>query len=225
MEENIAIADYFYNSVQADLVKQFNNKFGATIPSKAWRERILYGFGEQSFSEYKELKFSYDNGRSLSAIAFHSRNLLELKIWVHHCLADEKNLRSFFEDAGRDGRQLIDAFVNWEGVNSELGQQAKAARDKLEESAKNHGVESIDGTYQSVGNVANLYPELSSYYKVPNKMLSKFAHPTALTILGLPNTDVIRLKDSFYNLGCICFSAATRALAINMSIELLYPYR
>jgi hypothetical protein len=46
-----------------------------------------------------------------------------------------------------------------------------------------------------------------------NKMLSKFAHPTAMQILGMADDEKLSLhRDTFYALGCCFFLGAFSAL-------------
>ena len=224
-EKNVSAAAYFNKAARAGILKIYNNDYPTGIPSENWQQRIIYGFAEQIFSEYDELAKQYRNSAALSSVAFHARNLLELLVWVIHCLASEENLRRLYEDAGRDGRELLDVFQKWtEAWKSDFGsEQIDEARNRLKASAEEKGVSTIDGSYKSVGAIAALYPKLDSYYKMSNKVLSKCAHPTALTIVGVPNEAIKQLKDSFWGLGCFWFCASIRPIGMRLGLELDDP--
>ena len=193
--------------------KQFFDHYAPHIPAGAWLDRIFYGLYKELFTEYDELVRAATQGSPISSIAFHTRNLFELWVWTHHCLADDKNAKKLYDDAARDGRDLLDRHATWaaEAGSTNAVDSFNDAKDRLSKAAAASGVDDINGNYDNVGQIAKQYPELKDY-PIAFKTLSKFAHPTALNIVGLP-PKAEELKPVFFDQGCLAFTKAVVQLA------------
>jgi hypothetical protein len=149
----------------------------------------------------------------LALLSWRARNLLELSVWATFCAKDRNKARQFFEDVGRDASNLLNAFKKWgEATNQspDWFQRGAEARDRLANAALLRGVESIDGQFTNVADAAEVIG-IAHHFSLMNKLLSKFAHPTAMLILG--NSEVRKMqKDSVFANGCLFFVGAFTAL-------------
>jgi hypothetical protein len=72
------------------------------------------------------------------------------------------------------------------------------------------GIESLEGRFKEVRDAAE---ECGIEFTLTNKMLSKFAHPTALRILeGVDEEREALQREMFYSKGCLFFLGAFHAL-------------
>ncbi len=114
---------------------------------------------------------------------------------------------------GRDASNLLKAFQTWGEATNQFPdwfQQGKDARDGLANAALVRGVASIDGQLTKVAAAAEEIG-IAHHFKPMNKLLSKFAHPTAMLILG--NSEARKMqKDSVFANGCLFFVGAFTAL-------------
>jgi hypothetical protein len=82
----------------------------------------------------------------------------------------------------------------------------------LSRRAASEGIETLDGTYKEVSEAAKECG-IGSQFSVSYKMLSKFAHPTAMRILARPDETKNALqRDLFFSHGCLFFTGAFDAL-------------
>ncbi len=181
----------------------------------AWQVELLSALCFQVFSEYLRLKDARMGERiDPSLLAWRARNLLELSVWSAYFARSRENARRLYEDAGRDAKDVLDVFEQW-------GQAAEQSADwlsvlaegkhDLSHRAATEGIETLDGSYMRVAKAAD---ECGlKEFGVPNKMLSKFAHPTAMQILGISDeAKQVLQRDMFYGLGCLFFVGAFTAL-------------
>jgi Family of unknown function (DUF5677) len=184
----------------------------------AWWVQLLASLCSQIFSEYLSLKRSYENKQSddASLIAWRARNLLELCVWSIYCAKSRKNARRVYVDAGRDSRGIFDAFIKWGAATA----QAKdwldpiaAGKQKLSKKALElDGIQSLDGPYKKVNDAATECA-FGEHFSLSYKMLSKFAHPSAMRILASPDEKREALqRDCFFSQGCLFFTGAFNAL-------------
>lgn len=123
--------------------------------------------------------------------------------------------RWLYEDAGRDARDIFEAFEKWGDITQQPAdwiEPLRTGREDLYRRAAVEGIERLDGADERVSDVAgNL--GFKQQYTPYFKMLSKFAHPTAMQILAASNNDK---RDAqrvcFFGLGCLFFSGAVAAL-------------
>ena len=181
-----------------------------------WWVQLFASLCSQAFSEYLSLKRSYGEKRDdSSVIAWRARNLLELSVWCLYCSKSRKNARRLYEDAGRDMLGLFTAFTKWGTQTAQdpdwLDLFTGAKRD-LSQRAASDGIASLDGSYKQVSEAAK-ESGIGDHFALSYRMLSKFAHPTAMQILAPSDEAKAALqKDCFFSQGCLFFSGAFVAL-------------
>jgi hypothetical protein len=151
----------------------------------------------------------------MSRLAFHSRNLFELAIWCIACEKDPAILRTLYEDAGRDAKDLIKAFEKW-GVIAQQDESyfedMNKKNEDLEKVATEAGVLNLEEKYTKIRNLADTIG-MGEDYDIIYKFLSKFSHPTALQIIGeFPREGWFNLNTVIYEHGCVNFIGAFQAL-------------
>jgi hypothetical protein len=182
----------------------------------AWRVQLLSGLCFQVFAEYRRLQDARAAERiDPSLVAWRARNLLELSVWSTYFATSHENARRLYEDAGNDVRDVLDNFERWGQTarqpNDWLSAIASGKKD-LSRRAASEGIEKLDGRYMRI-DVAASKCGLTDTFNPMNKMLSKFAHPTAMQILGIVGDEKQSLqRDWFYALGCCFFLGAFNAL-------------
>ncbi len=187
-------------------------------PGNAWYVQALAGLCSHAFSEYLWLKKAYernDPADDASLLAWRARNLLELCVWSIYCTRSIENARRFYEDAGRDVLGVFNAFTKWgskTGQDTDWIDPLEAAKQGLKSRAGAEGIASLEGSYTWVSNAAKECG-FGDMISVDYKLLSKFAHPTAMRILGAPDDAKNALqRDVFFSKGCLFFTGAFEAL-------------
>ncbi len=132
------------------------------------------------------------DGTPLAIVAWHARNLLELAIWTEYCIQSPENGVRFGVDAVRDFDDIIKLISQDEiEANPEAKkhiQEFKAARSIL---ATTITAEELSKRYTSVRTAASAIGKLTQYENTM-KLLSKWAHPTAVAVmLGHPPGETI----------------------------------
>lgn len=169
-----------------------------------------------TFSEYLSLKRAYQETSSDSSlIAWRARNLLELSVWSVYCSRSKENALRLFADGGRDVLNLFDAFVKWtrlvKATDPDIEPISKE-RANLEARAALHGIESLEGSYKQVSEAAKEVG-MGDHFNVTNKLLSKFAHPTAMQIMAPAESEKLLVqKEMFFSHGCLFFLGAFHPL-------------
>jgi hypothetical protein len=109
----------------------------------------------------------------------------------------------------------LDEFQHWgqsSGQQDDWLAKFDGAKFDLSNRAANEGINKLDGKYMRVGAAAEICG-LTDLFKIANKTLSKFAHPTAMQILGTADEAKRELqRDMFYGHGCCYFINAFNAL-------------
>jgi len=185
-------------------------------PDNAWWVEVFASLSAQTFAEYLALKRAYQENRGdASLLAWRARNLLELSVWALYSAKSRDNARRLFEDAGRDANDLYDVFSKWGKATAQDADWLDSftnAKRTLSERATSEGIESLDGSFKRVRDAAQECG-MGQHFSLSIKLLSKFAHPTALLIFAPPNEAKTRLqKDMFYSHGCLYFLGAFNAL-------------
>jgi hypothetical protein len=121
---------------------------------------------------------------AVSGAAWNARNLLELWIWLKYCAASRENARRFHEDALRDMRGLSDALSKMHTQQGIPNEFEASARVQFELAREKFGLDSLDSDYLRVGDAAKAVG-LADQFGSTNKFLSKFAHPTAVLVVGI----------------------------------------
>lgn len=180
-----------------------------------WSLRVHAPLCTAIFSEYLALRKAFDAGKEddLSLLAWHARNLLEFSVWASYCAASDENTGRFYADAGRDGLDLLRSLGNWgekRDDDPEWAAQFAVAKGALVASAEEKGLGSLDDPYVKVRDAAKECG-LQEHFAVTYKFLSKFAHPTALVLLGNLDSKKQQVREAIYGTGCVCFAGAFSA--------------
>jgi hypothetical protein len=181
-----------------------------------WYVQILGAFCFKVFSEYLLLKSDYERKQAddASLLAWRARNLLELSVWCIYLSKRRENARRLYEDAGRDALELFNAIETWGKANEQPAdwfESTASGKLGLSERAASEGIKTLDGSYK----VHNAAKEcgMESHFRLSFKLLSKFAHPTAMQLLAPPNESKAQLqRDYFFSEGCLFFTGAFSVL-------------
>jgi hypothetical protein len=187
-------------------------------PGNAWYVQVFGSLCSQLFAEYIHLEKAYgDQRRDPSLIAWRARTLLELSVWCAYCTESREKAQRFYGDAGRDLFNMFQLFEEWGRLTGQPADwSAPFAMEKQEISrrAAAEGIKTLDGPYMTVSRaMKELGGPFEKFYKVANKTLSKFAHPTAMFVLGTSDeATTANQVDAFFALGCLCFTGGFNAL-------------
>jgi hypothetical protein len=151
-----------------------------------WRLDLLLGLIGHIIAFQVLLRFAWLD-KHISTVAWVARNLLEIAVWTDYCCTSLDNARRLYEDAFRDSRDIIKAAEAMVPLylardpQSPIKDSVLEASQHLEKKAVEEGVADLDASYYSVSKAAE---ELGTggIVKPIYKMLSKFAHPTALVL-------------------------------------------
>jgi Family of unknown function (DUF5677) len=183
-----------------------------------WWVQLFASLCSQVFSEYLSLKRAYENkgNEDPALLAWRARNLLELSVWSIYCAKTRDNARRVYKDAGRDVNDIYDAFIKWGETTAQtadwLDPLATAKQALYERAQRLDGIESLEGSYKQVREAAKECG-IEEHFSLSYKMLSKFAHPTAMRILASPDeARDVQQRDIFFSNGCLSFAGAFVAL-------------
>lgn len=185
--------------------------------SNAWRVQLFGGLCAEVFSEYLDLNRAYNEKRRGDAplVAWRARNLLELSVWSMYCAKSRENARRVYEDAVRDTRDIYNVFIEWgtaKALPADWLDPLTDARQDLFDRAAAEGIESLEGPYTAVSKAAKECG-IGDHFNVSYRMLSKFAHPTAMRILAPPDeAKHTAQRHHFFSHGCLFFTGAFHAL-------------
>jgi hypothetical protein len=146
-----------------------------------WRQKQLESFITVLTLSAMDLERAHKEKR-ISTLAWVTRNLLELSIWVDYCNLSDANAKRFSDDAMQDLHGLAMAIQR--SVEDEVGNKDKRLEQKLtdlEKLAQSKGVQRLNDGFKAVADAAKDLGRHSEYRGM-NKLLSKFAHPTAWSI-------------------------------------------
>jgi hypothetical protein len=155
---------------------------------------VLRAIKETVDFNLSELDRAYTD-RQIGAVAWLSRNLLELAIWSEHCAVSKENAKEFLLDSARDACDVLNIPDGpW------LHNSLKPTRQVLLDNAATDGFD-IEQDYARVSTVAMKLGR-DDVFKHLNKMFSKYAHPTALAIFSATGgTAEEALRKKFHELG------------------------
>jgi hypothetical protein len=151
---------------------------------------LLTGVSENA----RKIRTVYENG-DFSTCAFYCRNILELVVWIRYCL-DKDRAASFQKDLARDFIGLIRTMretVPYHGDPSPIDDIEMPNPAVLRVSSA-LGVSTDDESYTTVRKAARILA-IESFFVTHNTLLSKFAHPTALVVLGLSGPEIVADND------------------------------
>jgi hypothetical protein len=156
-----------------------------------WRLALTFDLVEAIDRNCVQLLEIFDKDR-LPAAAWLARNLLELLVWVKYCGVSRENAWRFHEDALRDTKGLLDAHAKLcaaRGLVSDISQTAAESLKKV--AVEKLAMQEIDSSFLAVSQAAKgPGVDLGDIFGPFHKMLSKFAHPTAVLVHGLTHQAV-----------------------------------
>lgn len=208
--DHIKEADEIRTSVRWNALNEKIKKQAAISDKKLeWRSHVFSGLTYRIFSEYHRIKEAHErNDDELAIVAWHARNLLELMIWTRYCTTDDDKARRFYEDAGRDHYDLLNATKVWGDKNNQSSiwkDQTENSLAELVDAAAEHQVSDLNSKYLRVSDAAQQVG-MKDNFDMQNKFFSKFAHPTAgHVVLPFVNENAKRLKTVFFANGCLFF--------------------
>lgn len=135
-----------------------------------------------------------------------------------------KNAWRLYEDAGRDVLDILSSFEKWGRATEQSSDwiiPLTGEMQNLSQRAAAQGIENLEGPYKRVAQAASdCGSGFSNHFSLSYKMLSKFAHPTAMQILGAPDEAKHALQRAcFFSQGCLFFTGAFVALEGDNSSE------
>jgi hypothetical protein len=148
-------------------------------PLRLWKWRVIGGLFSLTFEHYDAMMDAYKRNRPISTLAFHARSLLELLVWTKYALDSDENIRLIDEDALNNAKDIADLLQS-KSVDFDV----KSANEKLVNLAKSSGYKELSRKYQRTDKLP-VKQEVTEYYLAANKILSKLAHPSGFTIVGL----------------------------------------
>lgn len=168
-------------------------------PESAWCVGLFWKLIQSVARVGSDLLAATDSPEALPAVAWNARNMVELAVWIRYCGKSETNARRFHVDALRDGKGLIRSLAQLNKLIGRRYEEEASSHEKLDEIAQKMGLDSIDSDYERVSSAAKEVG-LSEWYLPTNKFLSKFAHPTAILVVGIMHqTEMLRDMQS----GCL----------------------
>jgi hypothetical protein len=171
---------------------------------------VLVGLGMESYHAFGELSTGIAQKIMIRA-ALGARNLFELKYWIQYAVISQDNVRRLRRDAIIDLRELLDKHAAGLAVATslklapeELKTLHQQGREMFDEKCREQNL-SADGRHL---NVADISRDLGgeAEYKVVFPFLSKFVHPTGLSICLPELTD--NWLENVYSMGCWYFNEA-----------------
>lgn len=163
---------------------------GSLARLAGWHEMLLVKLIHATSVNAAALRRAYDDPE-LYSIAFRARNLLELTIWTQFCGKSESNAKRFFYDAFRDAIGMGEA--SRRGLPETLKAKFKGTLDKsdaeMARSLDSVGMKPGDRRYTKVADAADAIGRKGEFLAT-NTLLSKFAHPTAMMVVSMPNNKI-----------------------------------
>jgi hypothetical protein len=174
-----------------------------------WHEKVLTGLNQTALFSYQNLLSAWGQ-KGVSAAAWAARNLLETRIWMEYVTVSKDNARRFYSDWLNDSRELLDKARSHDGsidleqwrvtspyADLDFGEAtAQTARNWLAD--LRNSSELVDEDYLRVSSIAKELGHAARFASL-NKLLSKYVHPTAFSVLSMP-TDRSRYNTATFML-------------------------
>lgn len=179
-----------------------------------WKWRVVGGLFSLTFEHYDAMMDAYKRNRPISTLAFHARSLLELFVWTKYALDSDENIRLIDEDALKNAKDIAD-ILQKKSFDFDL----KSANEKLTNLARSSGYQEPSKKYLRTDKLP-VEQEVTEYYLAANKVLSKLAHPSGFTIVGLVDgSGESEIMPVIVQDACNWFIVIIKALAALSEIE------
>jgi hypothetical protein len=121
--------------------------------------------------------------KRITKVAWAARNLLELSIWVDYCNLSNAHAKRFRDDSARDliGFSKAIQSIYVEGYGTPAQDLDDAMRRLVAFAEKTFNVAGLDDDFERVSDAAEEVGRRTTFSSL-NKLFSKFAHPTALSL-------------------------------------------
>ena len=147
-----------------------------------WREKQMVQFIFALTYNVDELLHGFSQKR-IWKLAWAARNLLELYVWVTYCELSIAHAKRYRDDSVRDmigvAGTIQNTIVDYHGARSNELDQATNALVKMAKCQ--FGVPEIKDDYKRVSDAAEELG-IKKNFTHTNKLLSKYAHPTAIAL-------------------------------------------
>jgi hypothetical protein len=193
--------EYLRTEMPSSLRGLTESLLAGTFPDESvWRRDLVWKLMQSVARVGSDLLAATESPEALPSVAWNARNMVELAVWNRYCGKSEKNARRFHEDAYRDMKGI---FLSLDQLHKLVGSRYELetdAHEKLDHLAQTKlGLDSIDAGYERVSSAAKAVG-LSEWYFATNTYLSKFAHPTAVLVIGIMHqTEMLKDMQS----GCL----------------------
>jgi hypothetical protein len=207
---------------RAALVKLAGEIMPNLSPTKARVAGVFERLATRTDSEFRSLmSVFYGRPMDIPQVAWRTRNLMELAIWCWWCALSEASALQFYDDAGRDKLDILLSIEEWgkrTGRSSDWLGRFTEEMEALHGQAADLVIQSFGRHFTKVGAAARALPgDMVAAYNHWNKDLSKFAHPTAMSVIT-PQSDEKRAEfnNYFYNEGCMHLLVAVHSLEVGL---------
>jgi hypothetical protein len=164
---------------QGRVTRRYNNEmddfdWDLTSEDKRPLPAFLYLHFSKAITRYRDLLHRAKRRGPLDYMAWLTRNILELRIWVEYCSQSQQHSEEFYQDAIRD---LNDLQKTVGGLDPEDVNTLHKANKFIGNAKPAHKFKDVKVAAEEVG--------LMPLFRQNNKILSKFVHPTAMFVLTL----------------------------------------
>lgn len=184
-----------------------------------WHEDMLHHFvGEVGLNIHRMELLRKHREHNSPTLAYVVRNLLELHVWIDYCCKSKMNARQFYEDRWKDGLGLKQAIQNLVNVFpavpnvSDIEMKLASFENTLQQTALTAGMPSLSHDYKRVNEAADEIGFKKAFVSL-NTLLSKYAHPTSMTVLTFIHGEANnRIFSSFFVIGVGLAAAGYRTI-------------
>jgi len=147
-----------------------------------WREKQLFKFIGLLTQNADDLERAYREKR-ITKLAWAARNILELSIWIDYCNRSDVQAKQLRDDSARDllgfAKAIQAIYIEGQG-SPDLGLK-KTEQDLISFAQNVFGVTGLDDDFKRVSEAAKDVGRENNFRQL-NKLFSKFAHPTAISL-------------------------------------------
>lgn len=176
---------------------------------------LLYVCFSRSLTHYRDLLHRGKRRGTLDSMAWVTRNILELRVWVEYCSQSRQHAEEFYVDAMRDLNDLRRAVG---GIDAEDLKTLNQAEKFIGKSKPAHKFKDVRDAAREVG--------LWELFRTNNKVLSKFVHPTAMSVVApIKDRGADRVRKQFVESGTGMLTEAIEKLDASLLGKAYRKYR
>jgi hypothetical protein len=200
------------------LIRSLDRRFGGLSPFvpvlekcgclEAWHSNIVGAIPLRARLNYGHLKGA--EGANYEYLGWCCRNLIELLIWALYVTTSKENARRLFEDYIIDTehlitnlRNLLHIFAAEPHPEVDRNLETLARQESILRQERAQSSLPVDSKYLDVGRIAKEVGMAKTFASM-NRILSKLAHPTSLSLLlVLPPDSDAQLRTFMFRMGLI----------------------